>query len=410
MAFTLFTYSSFLTRRRQISGGGHALNPGFSSTTGIHVSMSGFDTLEWHKDENAIDIGAGLRWDHVYDYLNPEGYTVVGGRVRGVGVAGFILGGGLSFKTNQLGLTIDTLKSCEVVLPNGTFVRASHDEHRDLFFGLKGGFNNFGIVTKFTLGVYPQTDIWGGTVILAEKDIGGAHDAVVKFADTVTDPKATLNIIYEYAEGELNAIVILFYDAPSPPPRLFDELLAIPNGKVTAASMSFATLLSAGQPRNTPRRIQDVAPVQKYTPKFLDSIANETKHWGSFLEKHHSGHFFDYVVEVFLPTYYSHGTESAWPPSRDPASVHYPVNIAFAWYEKAHDQAVWDALKTSVAKLRADAEAEGQNIENAELYPNLPIEGTPLERMYGKNLPRLRALRDVYDPERVMDLTGGWRF
>ena len=138
----------------KVSGGGHALNPGFSSTTGIHVAMSNFTTLNWNREQETIDIGAGLRWDHVYDYLNPQGYTVVGGRVRGVGVAGFILGGGmyhflfkirydfsrksgLSYKTNRYGLTIDTLQSCEIVLPNGTIAIASHDENPDLFFGLK---------------------------------------------------------------------------------------------------------------------------------------------------------------------------------------------------------------------------------------------------------------------------------
>ena len=56
--------------------------------------MSNFNHLQHNEDTATVDIGAGLRWDNVYDLLNPKGYTVVGGRVRGVGVAGFILGGG----------------------------------------------------------------------------------------------------------------------------------------------------------------------------------------------------------------------------------------------------------------------------------------------------------------------------
>jgi len=370
--------------------------------------MSGFSSLHWNEKDETIDIGAGLRWDDVYDLLNPTGHTVVGGRVRGVGVAGFILGGGLSFTTNEHGPTIDTLLSCELVLPNGTVAVASDDENPDLFFGLKGGFNNFGVVTKFTLKVFPQTDIWGGTVILAEADIGPANEAVSNFADSIRDPKATVNVIFEYAEGSMYAIVILFYNAPQPPAGMFDKLLALPNGTVSVTSMSFSTLLSAGQPRNTPRRIQDVAPLQKFTPNILAKIANETKFWGSYLEKHHSGHFFDYVVEVFLPDYYSHGSPSAWPTDR--SSVHYPINIAFAWFESQHDTAVYDALRQTVAQIRADAEAEGQEVEEASLYPNLAVIDTPLERLYGKNLKKLRELRERYDPSRVMDLTGGWRF
>jgi FAD/FMN-containing dehydrogenase len=63
--------------------------------------MSNFNHLHWDREKETIDIGAGLRWDHVYDYLNPQGYTVVGGRVRGVGVAGFILGGGKNLQMPQ---------------------------------------------------------------------------------------------------------------------------------------------------------------------------------------------------------------------------------------------------------------------------------------------------------------------
>jgi len=56
--------------------------------------MSKFNLLRHNEQAGTIDIGAGLRWDSVYELLNPKGFTVVGGRVRGVGVAGFILGGG----------------------------------------------------------------------------------------------------------------------------------------------------------------------------------------------------------------------------------------------------------------------------------------------------------------------------
>ena len=133
------------------------MNPGFSSTTGIHIAMSNFNRLQHNEDTATVDIGAGLRWDNVYDLLNPKGYTVVGGRVRGVGVAGFILGGGaflflsasnskvelnldhvgLSWITNEHGLTIDTLLACEIVLPNGTVTTASAQKNPDLFYGLK---------------------------------------------------------------------------------------------------------------------------------------------------------------------------------------------------------------------------------------------------------------------------------
>ena len=76
-------------------------------------------------------------WDDVYTALEPYNVNVVGGRVTGVGVAGFTLGGGYSWKTNQYGLTIDTVQAFELVLPNGTVTVVTATSNADLFFGLK---------------------------------------------------------------------------------------------------------------------------------------------------------------------------------------------------------------------------------------------------------------------------------
>ena len=117
--------------------------------------MSRFNHLSYDTEAQTADIGAGLRWDAVYELLNPKGVTVLGGRTSGVGVAGFILGGGiisffasyqaviltccpgLSWKTNQYGWTLDTVVAYDLVLPNGTFVTATADHNTDLFFGLR---------------------------------------------------------------------------------------------------------------------------------------------------------------------------------------------------------------------------------------------------------------------------------
>jgi len=114
------------------------------------------------------------------------------------------------------------------------------------------------------------------------------------------------------------------------------------------------------------------------------------------------------VVELFLPSYYSHGEPSAWPADR--SIVHYPLDVAFAWFDQKDDQAIHAALRQTIAKIREDAITEGQSLDGASLYPNLPIVDTPLEAMYGSNLGRLRKIRDIYDPSRVMDLAGGWHF
>jgi FAD/FMN-containing dehydrogenase len=140
-----------------VKGSGHITNPGFSSTPGVHISMSRFKDIVIHEDSETVEIGAGLAWSEVYEYLIPKGINVVGGRIEGVGVAGLTLGGGksnsflqpgtisdytrlvgYSWKTNQYGLTVDTVTQFELVLPNGE-IETVTEKDEDLWFALKVG-------------------------------------------------------------------------------------------------------------------------------------------------------------------------------------------------------------------------------------------------------------------------------
>lgn len=100
-----------------IYSGGHASNAGFSSTTGVHISLSNFDQATLSADNSTVEIGFGQIWSQVLNKLDGTGYGVVGGRTNGPGIGGFTLGGGYSWKTNQFGLTCDSIKSFNLVLP-----------------------------------------------------------------------------------------------------------------------------------------------------------------------------------------------------------------------------------------------------------------------------------------------------
>jgi len=77
-----------------VKGGGHTSNPGFSSTSGVQIALSRFNSTKFNPNHGTVEIGPGLTWDQVYETLGPTGVTVVGGRIPGVGVAGLTLGGG----------------------------------------------------------------------------------------------------------------------------------------------------------------------------------------------------------------------------------------------------------------------------------------------------------------------------
>jgi FAD/FMN-containing dehydrogenase len=120
----------------------------------VQIAMTRFNQVIVNKTASLVEVGAGLLWDDVYTALDGTGLNVVGGRVSGVGVAGFTLGGGAwssldcfqvdkyawkkgySWKTNQYGLTIDNVESFELVLPNGT-IQTVTSKNEDLWFGLR---------------------------------------------------------------------------------------------------------------------------------------------------------------------------------------------------------------------------------------------------------------------------------
>ncbi|KAG8865989.1 hypothetical protein FRC20_009184 [Serendipita sp. 405] len=122
-----------------VKGGGHTTNPKFSSTTGIQLYMSFFDKVEYDSSKKTLAVGSGCLWDQVYREILAKGRYVIGGSAtEGVGVAG-----------------IDNIVEFEVVIPNGDIIRTgSSGPHSDLFRALKGGGNNFGIVTEFVIKTY----------------------------------------------------------------------------------------------------------------------------------------------------------------------------------------------------------------------------------------------------------------
>jgi FAD/FMN-containing dehydrogenase len=161
-----------------VKSGGHTTNPGFSSTEGIQIYTKRFSQATYDAASGTAVIGTGLTWESVYQQLQAYNVNVLGGRVpdvsgcdssnwcnldpvaQQIGVGGFLLGGGesrrvsvflytdtspigYSYKTNQYGLAIDTIVGYNLVLPNGTVAYVTQSTHPDLFFGLKGGFNNF---------------------------------------------------------------------------------------------------------------------------------------------------------------------------------------------------------------------------------------------------------------------------
>jgi len=161
--------------------------------------MSRFNQTSFNRTTGTAKVGTGQEGEQVYQALEPFNVSIAAGRVAGVGIGGFTLGGGYSWVTNQVGLSCDTVVEFEVALPTGKVVTATNTSNADLFFGLKGGGNNFGIVTAITYTVIEQPAVWGGLVVVnGDGNITSLSQEISHFQDTNADPKAVVGVTYGF--------------------------------------------------------------------------------------------------------------------------------------------------------------------------------------------------------------------
>ncbi|KAM7185569.1 protein of unknown function (DUF3328) domain containing protein [Rhypophila sp. PSN 637] len=143
-----------------LGGGTSPFRGGSNVQGGITVDlqlMKAIGLLDYGQEgEQAIRVDGGAIWADVYRELDPRNLSAVGTRNSLTGVVGSILGGGISFFSQRQGWICDNVLEFEVVLANGSTVRASEKSHSDLFWALRGGGANFGVVTKVVLRIFPQ--------------------------------------------------------------------------------------------------------------------------------------------------------------------------------------------------------------------------------------------------------------
>ncbi|HEY8576169.1 MAG TPA: FAD-binding oxidoreductase [Devosia sp.] len=218
-----------------IRSGGHSVCGHSASQDGVVIDLRDLQSLDIDLDEMTVWVGSGLTAGEVSAALDQHRVVVGFGDSAMVGVGGLTLGGGVGYMTRKFGLTIDALVAAEVVTASGNILMVSETSHPELFWALRGGGGNFGVVTRFCFRLNPLPEFTGGPLVLpATPEVLAGFVAAAKAAP-----------------DELTTILLAMPAPPMPflPPELFGKTVLIgmmayagPAGEAQAALAPFRAL------------------------------------------------------------------------------------------------------------------------------------------------------------------------
>ncbi len=186
-----------------VRGGGHSV-AGYSTVDdGIVIDLGPMKRIEVDAVGRRARVGAGVTWGELDHATQEVGLATTGGRMTTTGVAGFTLGSGSGWLERLHGLACDNLLSAEMVCADGTVVTASESQNPELFWGLRGGGGNFGVVTEFEFRLHPVGPMLLGGLLLHPRD--RAPEVCRFFRDYMVD-----------APREVAAGLIFMHAPPAP--------------------------------------------------------------------------------------------------------------------------------------------------------------------------------------------------
>ncbi len=216
-----------------VRSGGHGLSGQATNIGGLLLDLTAFNQVEiLDRERHLVRLGAGARWGEAAKALATHGLAISSGDTNQVGVGGLTLGGGIGWMVRTYGLSIDSLHAAELITADGRILHVSASEHPDLFWAIRGGGGNFGVVTSFDFYAQPCKAIIGGSV---NYDVAEAESVLTAWASAMRE-----------ASEELNSTIVLFSGlGPQVPPRV-SVLLCYAGDDEAAASAAIEPLLHLG--------------------------------------------------------------------------------------------------------------------------------------------------------------------
>ncbi|KAI8931633.1 hypothetical protein NX059_011284 [Plenodomus lindquistii] len=390
-----------------VKGGGHAAWAGASSIEdGITISMEGFKQITVASDKQSVDIGPGLRWIDVYTAVEEDGFSVVGGRMAPVGVPGLILGGGISHFATKRGWACDNVKSYELVTASGLSINVSYETYPDLYWALRGGGNNFGIVTNFELVAFPQGDMWGGQRVYLENSFPAVLDAIYDFTITgsTKDEDAAQIVTFASAPGIGKvAFANIHYAKPIANASVFsawNNITAIDDTTGLRRMSGMADLLNQGSP--APGAYQTWWGISLKMDRALIGFIVDTffaeEATVADVEKILLIMAIQPITEGALKSMQKNGGNAI---GLDPAGGPYFIlNFNAAWNDEQDEPAFHAVISRIIGIIKAEAKNRG--VDNDFVYLNYASEYQDPIGSYGAaNKQRLIEISKKYDPKQV---------
>jgi len=197
-----------------VRGGGHNVAGNAICDGGIVIDLSRMRSIRIDPERRTARAEAGATWGDFDHETQAHGLATPGGMVSSTGIAGLTLGGGIGWLLGTRGLTCDNLLSADVVTADGRFLTASPTSHEDLFWGLRGGGGNFGIVTSFEYRLHHLCLVLGGSIIYPLEQAQQVLAFYSSFTSSAPDELTVNATLYTHPDGLPVVSIDLCYAGP----------------------------------------------------------------------------------------------------------------------------------------------------------------------------------------------------
>ena len=197
-----------------VRGGGHSFAGHSVCDGGLLIDLSPMKAVRVDPVHRTARAEGGVKWGEFDRETQAFGLAITGGQVSDTGIAGLTLGGGLGWLMRKHGLTSDNLLSVDIITADGRFLTASADENADLFWGVRGGGGNFGVVTSFKYQLYPLGQVLGGMVLHPMEKAQDVFKFYQEFTTTAPDELTSAAVLLHSPEGAPAAGIAVCYSGP----------------------------------------------------------------------------------------------------------------------------------------------------------------------------------------------------